>query len=250
MYIYEYPSSPKYYERLYFKKKGNNIKVSSFYRNRHCNTEKTAFIIKPNTNIKLLSIKVDVTGGGLYYLTNGVGKNINIILSKQSYYFAIDVKDNKDKKVSININLKSVKDYPLFYFLDYFKESNKEFKLDFPYSQTPYFEQKDNEFISTIEIEFSNFEINNYFFEVLLLRVESKYDLEDFNIEYKFIEKKNENKDKTDSNTLHYLQIAARIFFIFSLICYIARFCCKKKANSNMIADTSVNNENLLPQDE
>ena len=232
MYIYEYPSRANNYERLHFKKDGNNIKVSSFYRNTHCNTENTAFIIKSNTNIKLLSIKVDVTGGGLYYLTKGVGKNINILLSKQNYYFAIDVKDNKDKKVSININLKSVKDYPPFYLLDYFEESNKEFKLGAPFSKSTNFKQKDNEFISTVEIEFSDFEINYYSFEVLLLRVESNYDLEDFNIEFKFKEKNNENKDKNkiDSNTLHYLLITVGIFSIFSFICFIARFFCKTKS--------------------
>ena len=204
-------------------------------------------MIKSNTNIKSLSIKVDVTEGGLYYLTEGFQKNLNLLLSKQSYYFAIYVNGNIDKAVSINIKLKSVNDHSPFPALYYFKESNIEFKLDSHSSISTNFNKKHNEFISTFEIEICGKDDHYCSFEVLLLQVESYYDLEDFNIEYKFVEKNKENKNKIVSIILFCSKIFILIALIVIFIRFIYRKCCKKNENPNLNDDINGNNANLLP---
>ena len=105
------PSTVSHIDELTFKKYGNDIKASSLFKNINYNTEYTTFIIKSYEYVKLCSIKVKVIGGKYYFLTKELKTNIALLLSKQDYYFAIEVEKNINKIIELNITYKLNENY-------------------------------------------------------------------------------------------------------------------------------------------
>ena len=104
--LIENPSDVSQTHDLTFKKEGNDIKASKVFKNTHCNTENTTFLIISEEYVKFCSIKVKVTGRNLYYLTKELKKNIALILEKHDYYFVIETENNIREIISINITYK------------------------------------------------------------------------------------------------------------------------------------------------
>ena len=129
--------------------------------------------------------------------------------------------------------------------LIYIQKMKKPFNFNFNkmhfYDTTIFFDKKNDEFNSSYIFEHSGTKFDNYNF--LLLKIESDYDLTDFNIDYNIIKPNN-----STNKALQYALIGISIFFMISLIIFVIIFCRKKNANSNLITNTSDNNTNLLPQ--
>ena len=90
-------------------------------------------------------------------------------------------------------------------------------------------------------------------FDVLLLKIESIYNLDDFNIEYKYVDKVNkENNVPTEkkSNAWVYIVIAICALVAFVSAVTSVKHCRKTKIDSNLIEDNTNENINLLPQDD
>ena len=149
------------------------------------------------------------------------------------------------KKINIEFkyNLDFQPSYPIYYYM----ESKEEFKLDFGLRNFINFEKKDNEFHGTMEFELNFNSINYNKYEVLLINAMFEKDLDDFNIQYKYFVKNNENKNGKTNNLPYIIAPIAACIAIISLV-LIIRQCRKKNANSNLIADTDGSNANLLPK--
>ena len=248
IYIYEYPSNKNHYATLNFKQVGKDLKCSSYFRITNYNTKQAYLKIVPKTNIKSMSVKVNTKETKLYNLNKEVKKNIGHIISKQDYYFAIDLTQNFDKKdISVNIEFKYKSDFRPTYLINYYMESKEEFKLDFGFTNFIDFEKKDNKFYGTTKFEFNFNSISYNKYEVLLINAIFEKDLDDFIIEYKYFDKKNESEGGKKNNLPFIIAPISVCVAIISLVIVI-RQCRKKNANSNLIADTNGSNANLLPK--
>ena len=248
IYIYEYPSNKNHYATLNFKQVGKDLKCSSYFRITNYNTKQAYLKIVPKTNIKSMSVKVNTKETKLYNLNKEVKKNIGHIISKQDYYFAIDLTQNFDKKdISVNIEFKYKSDFRPTYLINYYMESKEEFKLDFGFTNFIDFDKKDNKFYGTTKFEFNFNSISYNKYEVLLINAMFEKDLDDFIIEYKYFDKKNESEGGKKNNLPFIIAPISVCVAIISLVIVI-RQCRKKNANSNLIADTNGSNANLLPK--
>ena len=241
--LIENPSEASYKDSLSFKKEGNIFKANSSLKNTHCNTKYSTFLIKSYNYVKAFSIKVNVIADRFYYLTQNVNRNIEHLLSNKHYYFAIKFDGNSDKnRIYINIKYTSkVKKEP-FRYIYYYQESKTEFKFDFQHSTPIFFDQNGNEFNSTVNFDFY------YEFDILLLNISSKFNLDNFNVEYKLVERIN-NASKGKNNTLMHILIPLGIFAFCGLVAYIIRNYRKNKANSNLIPDNIDIKANLIPEE-
>ena len=246
IYFNEYPSKDSHIETLFFKKVGNDIKASSFFRIINSNTEYSTFLIKSYEYVKLSSFKVKVTGRQYYNLTKELKTNIGLLLSKQDYYFAIEVDNNIKKVIELNMTFKLNANYYYFSSINYYRESKTKFKLDCPFFTSTSFHKNGDEFIGSFEFDFTN---SYDKFEILLLRIESPENLDDFRIVYNYVDKKPIEK-KSENKTLFYLLIPAIIIFVIGIIATIVRYCNKKKVNSNLIEGNIETKATLLPKEE
>ena len=79
MYFIEYPSNKNHSETVNFKQVGKDLKYSSYFRASCINTRQASFKIISETNIKSMSIKVNIEEANKYYLTKEVKENIGHI---------------------------------------------------------------------------------------------------------------------------------------------------------------------------
>jgi len=244
--LIENPSNVSQTDKLTFKKEGNDIKASWVFKNTHCNTENTTFLIKSYEYVKFCSIKVKVTGGNLYYLTEELKTNIALLLAKHDYYFAIENDNNIMGIFSINITFKLNEDYSPLSSIYCYIESKSEFKLGAASYKYISFHKNGDEFSGTVEFDFTN---RYDKFDILLLKVVSRQNLGDFNIAYNFGYRKNSEKNGSNK-TLIYVLIPISVLGVIALVTTVARYNCEKKANSNLIEGNIETNETLLPQEE
>ena len=245
--LIENPSNVSQTDDLTFKKEGNDIKASKVFKNTHCNTENTTFLIISEEYVKFCSIKVKVTGRNLYYLTKELKKNIALILEKHDYYFVIETENNIREIISINITYKLNSEFSHYLGpIDYYTESKTEFKIGYPSHNYINFHKNGDEFSGTAEFDFTN---NYHKFEILLLKITPLKSLSDFNIAYNFVYKKNSEKSGSDK-TFIYVLIPISVLGVIALVTTVARYNCEKKANSNLIEGNIETNETLLPQEE
>ena len=239
-------------DELSFKKDGNILKANSSFRNSKYNTEYSTFLIKSYKYVEFFSIKVNAIEDNYFNLTKEVKKNIAIILSKKEYYFQINYdyydyrKSNKSISVEIKYKSKSNQKYSAFYTIFYYlhPKDNFRFREGLRLDVSILFSQNGNEFNSTFNIE----PMKDY--DIYLLLIESEYNLDDFNIEYKLVEtKKIEEKKSGISKGLKIGLIVACVIFFIGIIASIARYCSRKNANSNLIDNNINENANLLPQE-
>ena len=88
-----------------------------------------------------------------------------------------------------------------------------------------------------------------YNFDILLLKMVSEYNLDDFNIEYKYVDKGNNVPTEKKSNVWVYIVISIGAFLALVTVITSAKHCRKKKIDLNLIEDNTNENINLLPQD-
>ena len=191
----ENPSKFSKIDILYFKKVGNYLQASSSFIITHYNTKNSTFLIKPNNNAEYFSIKVNVIGDNFYYLNKEVKKNIKFLLPRKEYYFAINI-DKTLSNVLIYIYIKyKINSEFYIYSIDYYRESNNEFQLKYGQSLSPKYDHNGNEYNSTVKLDYISQCNPDMKFDVLLLKIvivsDDNYD--DFNIEYKYIDKKYDN---------------------------------------------------------
>ena len=241
--LIENPSEASHDDALSFKKDGNAFKANSSLKNTHCDTQYSTFLIKSYNYIELFSIKVNVIVDRFYYLTENVNRNIEHFLANKDYYFAIKFNGNSNKyNIYINIKYTSKEKIEPFLTMYYYLESNTEFKFPFRFDDNIFFSQKGNEFYSTV-----NFAFNDNF-DILLLQIPSKYNLDNFNIDYKLEDKIN-SITNGKNNTLLYILLPLGIIVFLCLLFGIIRSFCIKNKNSNLINDTIDIKANLMPEE-
>ena len=250
IHLIENPSKFTHEDELSFEKDGNVLKANSSYKNNKYNTEYSTFLIESYKYVELFSIKVNVIEDNYFYLAKEVKKNIAIILSKKEYYFQInyDYYDYRksNKSISVEIKYKSNQKYSAFHLIYYYIHPKYDFRFrdGLRLDETVLFSKNGNEFNTTFNIE----PIKDY--DIYLLLIESEYNLDDFNIEYKLVEtKKIEEKKSGISKGLKIGLIVACVIFFIGIIASIARYCSRKNANSNLIDNNINENANLLPQE-
>ena len=223
--LIENPSKISKIDKLSFSKTGNYLKANSYFVNSQGDTSYTTFLIKSFDYVESFSIKVKVIGDNFYYLTKEVKKNIQLILSKKEYYFAINIdKTLKNVLIYINIKYKSNNGYPNFNSIDYYKESKNEFESELGLSLGPEYDKHGNEYNSSTILDFSFFN-----FDILLLKMVSEYNLDDFNIEYKYVDKVNNVPTEKKSNVWVYIVIAIIALILIVSACTSVKYCRKKK---------------------
>ena len=247
--LIENPSKFSKIDILYFKKVGNYLQASSSFIITHCDTKNSTFLIKPNNNAEYFSIKVNVIGDNFYYLNKEVKKNIKFLLPKKEYYFAINI-DKTLSNVLIYIYIKyKINSEFYIYSIDYYRESNNEFQLKYGQSLSPKYDHNGNEYNSTVKLDYTS-QFNPYMnFDVLLLKIVigSNDNYDDFNIEYKYVDKKYDNVPTEKNNTWVYIVCSIGAVLAIVSIGTSAKFGCKKKSNSNLIEDNIDADANLMP---
>ena len=244
MYFIEYPSNKNHSETVNFKQVGKDLKYSSYFRASYINTRQASFKIISETNIKSMSIKVNIEEANKYYLTKEVKENIGHIISNKDYFFIIDLSQNNDKKnISVNIEFISNSGYEPNYSIYYYMGTKEEYELEQENKNYVKFEKEDKKFSGTIKYEFNFDDINKKNLKFLLINANFESDLDDFKIQYEYLE----TKSGSSKILLYVLTPLAAVVALISLI-IIIRQCRKKNANSNAIADTSDSNANLLPK--
>jgi len=244
MYFIEYPSNKNHSETVNFKQVGKDLKYSSYFRASCINTRQASFKIISETNIKSMSIKVNIEEANKYYLTKEVKENIGHIISNKDYFFIIDLSQNNDKKnISVNIEFISNSGYEPNYSIYYYMGTKEEYELEQENKNYVKFEKEDKKFSGTIKYEFNFDDINKKNLKFLLINANFESDLDDFKIQYEYLE----TKSGSSKILLYVLTPLAAVVALISLI-IIIRQCRKKNANSNAIADTSDSNANLLPK--
>ena len=250
IYLIENPSRISKVDRLSFKKVGNYLKANSSFINTQCDTKYTSFLIKSYAYLDILSIKVKVIGDNFYYLTKEVKTTIELLISKKDYYFA----NNCDKTlpnviVSINIKYKPTKDLYFLPQIYYSTESKSEFKLEYDRPKYPSWRRNGNEYNSTIEFDFTT-QFDRYInFDILLLKIVTSDNLNDFRIEYKYVDKVYYTPTENKSNTWIYIVCPIGAVLAIVTIATSAKFGCKKNSNSNLIEDNIDADANLMPQE-
>ena len=244
MYFIEYPSNKTHDEIIEFKQVGKDLKYSSYFRTFYLNTKQASFKIISETNIKSMSIKVNVEKSNKYYLTNEVKQNIRHIISNKDYYFIIDFSQNYDKKnISVNIEFISNSVHGPYNPIYYYMGTKEEFVLEGDNRDYVIYEKKDKKFSGIIEYEFNFDDINKKNLKFLVIKANFDYNLDNFNIKYEYFEKKT-----GVSKTLWYVLIPLTALVSLISLIIIIRQCRKKNALSNVITYTSDNNSNLLPK--
>ena len=249
IHLIENPSMFTHEDELSFKKDGNILKANSSFRNSKYNTQYSTFLIKSYKYVEFFSIKVNAIEDNYFNLTKEVKKNIAIILSKKEYYFQInyDYYDYRksNKSISVEIKYKSNQKYSAFHLIYYYIHPKYDFRFrdGLRLDETVLFSKNGNEFNTTFNIE----PIKDY--DIYLLLIESEYDLDDFNIEYKLVEKKNEDNISNINKGLKIGLIVASVILFIAIIASIAKYCNRKNENSNLIDNNINENANLLPQE-
>ena len=150
-----------------------------------------------------------------------------------------------NKSISVEIKYKSNQKYSAFHLIYYYIHPKYDFRFrdGLRLDETVLFSKNGNEFNTTFNIE----PIKNY--DIYLLLIESEYDLDDFNIEYKLVEKKNEDNISNINKGLKIGLIVASVILFIGIIASIAKYCNRKNENSNLIDNNINENANLLPQE-
>ena len=244
------PSNASKDYNLSFKKDGIYLKASSSFINTQCDTKYTTFLFESYNHVDLFSIKVKVIGDNFYYLTKEVKKNIEFISSKKEYYFAINIdKAIPNALIYINIKYKSNKDISYLDSIDYFTESKTEFKLNNGLPLSPNYDRNGNEYNLTLKLDFIS-QFNYINFDILLLKTVSNNNLDDFNIEYKYEDKKNSGTT-TEKKSKVWIYIVIAIGSVIAIVTIATSiwFCYKKKSKLNSIDENIDVDSNLMPQE-
>jgi len=248
--LIENPSKISKIDKLSFTKTGNYLKANSYFVNSQGDTSYTTFLIKSFDYVESFSIKVKVIGDNFYYLTKEVKKNIQLILSKKEYYFAINIdKTLKNVLIYIYTKYKLNKNYPYYNSIDYYTESKNGFELKNGFYLRSEYDKHGNEYNSSANLDFTSQTNPFYNFDILLLKMVSEYNLDDFNIEYKYVDKGNNVPTEKKSNVWVYIVISIGAFLALVTVITSAKHCRKKKIDLNLIEDNTNENINLLPQD-
>ena len=247
--LIENPSGTPIEEQLSFKKVGNYLKASSSFINTYCDTKNSTFLIKFRNYNDYFSIKVKVIEANLYYLNKEVNKNIQLLLAKKEYYFAINIdRTLSNVLIYINIKYKSNIYHSFIDLIDYYTESKYKFKLSGLPLRLDY-NRNGNEYNATSELDFTSQFYPHLNFDVLLLKIVSIYNFDDFNIEYKYVNKVNNTPTEKKSNTWVYIVCPIGAVLAIVSLGTSAKFGCKKKSNSNLIEDNIDADANLMPQE-